>query len=148
MIEHDLQQRLTLYGALSLLSTPLTGAFGVLTAIGIFSGKLLRLIHNDTARDKYDQEQREIQRQKQQELESLRQAECAARQNQNTYTLRLMEQARSVANDYLSGLTTEQYERVNSIKIIPEYQKTFLGIPYGRKTLEILIDRQSTNNNN
>lgn len=46
-----------------------------------------------------------------------------------------------VVKDYLVKLSQREYDRVSKIEIFPEQQNKFMGLPVGRKSLEIKINK-------
>jgi len=46
-----------------------------------------------------------------------------------------------VAKNYIRELSSEEYSKINKIEIIPEQSTRFLGIPVGRKALEVKIQK-------
>lgn len=46
-----------------------------------------------------------------------------------------------VAQSYIGGLNPEEYSRISEIEIIPQQENKILGIPLGRKSLEVKVKR-------
>ena len=154
MGEVKLQKRLTVLGLLSLASIPLTGPFGILGASAVFSGKLFRLSYNDEARRNYESEKKEskVERNSTQHYPSLinetpktsiaRQTPSQAiwlleqDSKREEYNKGLREGAQ-IATNYLGNLSPKKQAKIKSIEIYPEHETQFLGIPTGRKSLEV-----------
>ena len=150
--ERTLQKRLTWAGIASLATIPITGPFGVLGAIGIFSGKGLRFLRKDAREEYFEKEntpttstitsfvdegpETAIARQMPEETCSF-----LDRGNERRYYDARAAMGASIANNYLSSLSPEELKDIGSIEIYPEQQRKFLGIPFGRKSLEVKIKR-------
>lgn len=46
-----------------------------------------------------------------------------------------------IARSYLERLSSEEHSKIYEIKIVPEQESRFLGVPFGRKSLEVKIKR-------
>jgi len=144
MTEHTLQRNLTWLGLASLISIPFTGIFGLFAATGLFCGKIARLTSNESARKQYYQEEQEIQKREQEEKDNLIQMEYTERENHRNYFLKMYDKGSEIVKNYLSRLSNEEaLKKVGTIKIYPHYQKTFLGIPYGKHSLEVIVDGEN-----
>ncbi|RLG11120.1 hypothetical protein DRN73_06200 [Candidatus Pacearchaeota archaeon] len=143
MDEHKLQRNLSLAGLLSLASIPLTGGIGICAAIGIFSGKFLRLFYNENAAKNYENEEKSIEAERKQEREAFLQKREQEQQRLRNHERDLYSQAQAEADKYLSRLPPEEYNKVRKVRVyLPGQKRTFLGIPIGRrKSLEYEIVR-------
>lgn len=156
MSERKLQRRLTVLGLVSLASVPFTGPLGLLGASAVFSGKLLRLSFNTQARRDYESEKREskVARNSTQHYPSLinespetsiaRQIPPQAikllkRDDQRTEYNKGLRTGAQIAANYLENLSPKEHAKIKGIEIYPEHETQFLGIPTGRKSLEVKI---------
>ena len=164
MSEHQLQGRLTWLGLASLASTPFTGPVGLLGAAAIFSGKALRPVLNVTARRNYREEKqtkkssgREVTRVTPTHVDeygmpespgtaiarrnSVVASQLLDRDSRRRHYVEGLRQGATVAETYLEGLPPSEYSRVKQINIFPEVQSRILGIPIGKRSLEVQIKR-------
>ena len=126
MNEHNLQKRLTLAGFVSLISVPLTGGIGIVATIGIFSGKFFRLLYNETAAKNYKDEQKSIEAERKQEREAFLQKREQEQERLRNHEKELYSQVQSKADEYLSRLSPEEYNKVKKVRFyLPGQKKLF-----------------------
>jgi len=153
--EHDRQRRLTYLGIGTLLAAPFIGPFAFVAGGAIFAGKILRPVFNEEARKDYLNEKGKLRRNQNNRdysMVSYEPVESALARGIPRSTSRLLENENermeytqglatgaSMVNEYLDGMSSEERDSIKEIIIYPESQKTFLGIPVGKKELEVII---------
>jgi len=143
MAEHTIQRNLTYATFASLALTPFIGALGLIGAATLIASKFLRLTYNNKAAENYDKEQEERGKIKRQERDKLLQRQEQERESQRTHQIELYDTVLERISEYLSNLSQEEYDKVKEIKVDFPGQRTFLGIPFGRKrSLEYKIIKE------
>ncbi len=64
-----------------------------------------------------------------------------AKENQRIQYTKSLEVGARMVNRYLEGMSEEEISKIKEIEIVPETKNHFLGIPIGRKHLEVIVKR-------
>jgi len=130
--ELKLQKNLTYAGSALLASSLFIGPLGLFGAVGIFSGKILRNILNKTAREKYNSQQNELSREREQRTMNVYE------ETDDWYANILTNAQNYVSNiyDFLDRRIQNRYENLRQER---ENRDLEFSVPVGRRTLEFRL---------
>ena len=158
--EHDRQRRLTKLGLATLIAAPIIGPVALVAGGAIFAGKAARHMFNDEAEKDYINEKKHMKAEKNKtnqpknyfpspynespETAIARVEQCPAtalidKTNARMEYTRDLAAGTQIANHYINSLSQKERDAINEIEIYPQVRKSILGIPYGKKRLEVKV---------
>jgi hypothetical protein len=145
-IEKTIQRRLTYLGLATIASATFLGPLMLGAAAGIFWGKFARRSQDKDSKQNSEEETSYfLDEEPETEIARKIPHEAAAlldRDNQRIQYNQALFHGASVARTYLERLPSMECLDITAIEIYPEQQLKVLGIPLGRKSLEVKIRRE------